>query len=209
MTDAVMEQIALDLGSIFLPIFLRMLAGLVIGILVAAAFNSLYRRTNARHRSGAVGVIAILLCAVAGFLVPLSMGIQPALVRATDAVLPEITRQLEPELRQQGLDPQAIDSAQISPVLDEILAELQSQEIGGFMNRQEAEMEAAVLDIRQQIGTTNTVSLANLLVIVRDAIFARIFRSIRLVTAVLIAVPLVFMPTALGVAFMKQRRVST
>lgn len=198
MTDAVMEQIARDLGSVFLPLSLRMLAGLVIGILVAAAFNSLYRRTNARHRSGAVGVIAILLCAVSGFLAPLSMGIQPALVRATDAVLPEIAQQLEPELRQQGLDPQAIDSAQISPVLDEILAELQTAELG-----------AAVLDIRQQIGTTNTVSLANLLVIVRDAIFARVFRSIRLVTAVLIAVPLVFMPTALGVAYMKQRRVST
>ncbi|MFW6252302.1 MAG: hypothetical protein ACOC4F_00100 [bacterium] len=206
MTDVVMEQIARDLVSVFLPVGLRMLAGLVIGVLVAAMYNSLYRRTNSMHRSGAVGVTAIILCAVAGFLVPLSMGIQPALVQATDAILPEVTRQLEPEIRQQGLNPQAIDGAQISLVLDEIEAELQSQDFGAFMNRQEAEMQAAITDIRQQLGATNTVSLANLLVIVRDAIFARIFGSIRLVTAILIAVPLVFMPTALGIAYMKRRR---
>lgn len=206
MSDAVIEQIARDLGSVFLPVGLRMLAGLVIGIIIAAAFNTLYRRTNRMHKSGFVGFIAIVLCAGAGLLVPLTTSLEPALVGATDVVIPEIARQLEPDLRAQGLNPQAIDGVQVSRVLDEVLEEMQRNESLGILSRQEAAVRDAMEDVRRQLGGANTISLTNLMVIVRDAFLGRFFRIVRFVTAILIAVPLVFMPTALGVAYMKQRQ---
>lgn len=206
MSDVIVEQIARDLGAVLLPLGLRMLAGLVIGIIVAAVFNSLYRRTNRMHKSGLVGFLAIVLCAGSGLLIPLSMGIEPALMAATDVVIPEISRQLESDLRQQGLNPQAIDGAQVSLVLDEVLAEMQNEESLGIMSRQEAAMRDAIEDVRRQLGGANTISLTNLMVVVRDAFLGRFFRIMRFVTAVLIVVPLVFMPTALGVAYMRRHQ---
>ena len=196
-----METIAIDIfretGGVFVPLGLRMVGGLVIGIVLAAIYRVVYGRISKSGRSGFAGFLAIVIFGVSGFLLPLAFGLEGTITEATDLAIPRIAAEFEQQIAAQGLDPHNLDAAEVQQAVDQLLEEMEHDPDTQISEAQQERVRAAAADI---IGDEGEISTTELLFRTRDAVLAPLYRRLPFAIGVLIGVPILFVAISLPIA---------
>lgn len=196
-----METIAIDIfretGGVFVPLGLRMVGGLVIGIVLAAIYRVVYGRISKSGRSGFAGFLAIVIFGVSGFLLPLAFGLEGTITEATDLAIPRIAAEFEQQIAAQGLDPHNLDAAEVQQAVDQLLEEMERDPDTQISEAQQERVRAAAADI---IGDEGEISTTELLFRTRDAVLAPLYRRLPFAIGVLIGVPILFVAISLPIA---------
>lgn len=198
--ETVAFEVLRDAGGILGPLGLRMLGGLVIGVIVAAIYRVVYGRMNRSGRSGLAGFLAILIFGISGLLLPLAFGLERALTEATDLVIPQIAGELEREIADQGLDPHNLDAVEVQRALDHMLEEIERDADPQITEAQEERIRQSVAEIRSAIGDEGELSVTELLYRIRDGVLAPLYRLVPFAIGVLIGVPILFVAISLPLA---------
>ncbi len=196
-----METIAIDIfretGGVFVPLGLRMVGGLVIGIVLAAIYRVVYGRISKSGRSGFAGFLAIVIFGISGFLLPLAFGLEGTITEATDLAIPRIAAEFEQQIAAQGLDPHNLDAAEVQQAVDQLLEEMERDPDTQISEAQQERVRAAAADI---IGDEGEISTTELLFRTRDAVLAPLYRRLPFAIGVLIGVPILFVAISLPIA---------
>ena len=199
-----METIAIDIvretGGVFVPLGLRMVGGLVIGIVLAAIYRVVYGRLSKSGRSGFAGFLAILIFGISGFLLPLAFGLERTITEATDLAIPRIADEFEQQIAAQGLDPHSLDAAEVQQAVDQMLEELERDPDTQISDAQQERVRAVAADIRSAIGDEGELSTTELLFRTRDAVLAPLYRLLPFAIGVLIGIPILFVAISLPIA---------
>ncbi len=184
-----------ELQSVLVPLALRVFAGGAVGLVLAVIVSIWYRRRSSHPRGLVIGS-AIGIFIVCGAVLPLSLGLEGALERTTDSAIAHFSPELERAVAEAGLDPNAIELEHLRRAADELAAAYEAAaddpESADLPDLDPEQVRAMVDLVHARLGDAETVSVRQILHTTRDLIVADFYRFLPLASALVAAVPILF-----------------